>query len=278
MTFRTSPRLQAFTLVELLVVIGIITVLLAILLPALNAARERARRIKCASNLHQIDLALRTYAQDNRGRYPRGIYDPSAPHTAFSPTPMDRVRRGPNDTTAPLFLLVRFRLATLDVFVCPSSNQVKDTLDGKPLEQVWNFTPSYGAQPFGSTLSYSLADPVPYTGTDSPPKSYRPPPNVAPDFAVAADRNDSLEAFLASAPNPSPDVIRAANSSNHGQAGQNVLYNDGHVIWSSTPLCGHNYDNIFDGDGFQGTRSSDTPAHKDDSVLLPSWFLWRVGH
>ena len=65
-----SARKHGFTLTELLVVIGIAAIIAAILFPVFASARRKARMTECASNLHQIGLALHQYANDNDGDYP----------------------------------------------------------------------------------------------------------------------------------------------------------------------------------------------------------------
>ena len=67
---RRGQPLHGFTLVELLVVIGVIALLIALLLPALNKARESAKRVACASNLRQWGQICYLFANDHRGTFP----------------------------------------------------------------------------------------------------------------------------------------------------------------------------------------------------------------
>src|SRR5688572_11458569 len=68
-SFSTASR--AFTLVELLVVIGIIAVLISFLMPALSKARQSVKKVNCASNMRQTYLGLYLYANENKGWFPR---------------------------------------------------------------------------------------------------------------------------------------------------------------------------------------------------------------
>lgn len=73
-TRRTKP---GFTLVEVLVVVGVIAILISLLLPALSKARQTARQIQCLSNVRQIAAANLMYASDNKGSLPALIFDGS---------------------------------------------------------------------------------------------------------------------------------------------------------------------------------------------------------
>ena len=70
---RILKRKKGFTLIELLVVIAIIAILAAMLLPVLAAAKRRAQRINCVSNLRQVNIAMRIWEGDNGNAYPMAV-------------------------------------------------------------------------------------------------------------------------------------------------------------------------------------------------------------
>src|SRR5687768_4496320 len=113
MTVNRKPS-KGFTLVELLVVIGIIALLISILLPSLNRAREQANRVKCASNLRQIGQGIQMYANENKGNFPRTYFDPGLADSiadttgatqpkSFSETPGQAGPVQKNNVTSSLF-------------------------------------------------------------------------------------------------------------------------------------------------------------------------------
>jgi prepilin-type N-terminal cleavage/methylation domain-containing protein/prepilin-type processing-associated H-X9-DG protein len=90
-------RHRGFTLVELLVVIGVISLLIAILLPALNAARRQAQRVQCLSNIRQVDLWLMFYRNDNNRHMLPPYYQGSPGNYASpaAPDPLELPYTGP---------------------------------------------------------------------------------------------------------------------------------------------------------------------------------------
>src|SRR4029079_16668098 len=85
----SNPLHRGFTLVELLVVIAIIGVLVALLLPAVQAARESARRMSCTNYMRQLGLAVHNY-HDTNGVFPASVYGYKAcdPGAGVTPDPL----------------------------------------------------------------------------------------------------------------------------------------------------------------------------------------------
>ena len=272
-----KPRFRAFTLVELLVVIGLIALLIGILIPVLGSVREKANRLKCANNLRQIGQAEMAYTIDNKEQYPRVIAAIGYAIYFTGPRESDPFNNTwPNDVTAAIFLLVRNHYLATDLFLCPSSTQQQDVVLNLatnipiPPTQRSNFNDT---KPYGSTLSYCFANPYEADPIDYPEeRSFRHSPSAPAQNAIAADRNDGLDRWKSTNPAAPKSDMEMMNSQNHRGKGQNVLFNDGHVSWCDNPFVGYNRDNIYTRDGpplppFAARKHS--PAHRYDSNLGP---------
>jgi prepilin-type N-terminal cleavage/methylation domain-containing protein/prepilin-type processing-associated H-X9-DG protein len=130
-SLRSRPDRSGFTLVEVLVVITVIGMLVALLLPAVQAARESSRRIQCASNLKQLALACHNYA-DVYGTFPIGIpqmYDPDPALNFFGQSQSIFVSMLDQLDQQPLFNAVNF---SRSIFASANS-----TVFGTGLEVLW---------------------------------------------------------------------------------------------------------------------------------------------
>src|SRR5688572_21295406 len=130
----------AFTLVELLVVIGIIAVLVGMLLPSLPRARENANRRVCASNVRQFCQALHMYANDNRGWF----FEPGNARSYLQVTNPAMPQAGPWDNSGETHkrydvqtmhpavrdMLINEYKMTPEIFFCPSNRPENPTLPG----------------------------------------------------------------------------------------------------------------------------------------------------
>src|ERR1051325_7998668 len=135
MNTEQSPRSRAFTLVELLVVIGIIALLISILLPSLGKARESAQQVACASNLRQLYTASQMYSMTYNGYI--------LPSRITSGVGTAQVYWCGSDVLGPLFGLTRGTTQDIanriaKMLDCPSNPRPKDPASGLSIDYTYN--------------------------------------------------------------------------------------------------------------------------------------------
>ncbi|UCF44500.1 MAG: type II secretion system protein [Planctomycetota bacterium] len=295
---------KAFTLVELLVVIAIIALLMGVLMPALAKVRQIAYRMVCGTNLSGIAKAMLIYSNDNQEEYPKGGYADSGwskDGELQNWADQDGKQWGKPGSdvtiTCSFYLLIRYSDVTPKQFVCKGDvgTRVFSLSDVEPsalqpevddVTMVWDFGKQQDTKPKywpGQYCTYSYH--MPYDESDERP-GFPIDPGSNPASPLCADRNPYLDKNAApwlegkdckgdadeDAPTwqPPPDSYyydphKTGNSACHQREGQNVLFNDGHVLFAKYPNVGITNDNIW-----KRWTSTDAPQTAEEWEVLPT--------
>jgi len=277
-------RTRGFTLIELLVVIAIIALLVSILLPSLNRARELAKRAICGSNLHGVGQAFALYQSENQDKWPWLKVTDYNQETGTLYHTAPGTNDGARGITALLFMLVREGQGT-SLFCCPSDGNASKEEEVKHDEggdQVYNWdfgpTEASGERPGHKKCSYSFQAPL-YKGGSMSGNGVSG--RSRGGLIIMADKTPQYEVTNGASVQPqawndsmTEQQIREGMSKNHSNGEViNTLFADSHVAKWKRADVGIEQDNIYGASGIDGPSrgaSFDWSKHidEDDTFLV----------
>ena len=216
--FKKNKDMPAFTLIELLVVIAVIAILAAMLLPALSTAKQRAWTISCTSNLHQIGLGMKMFADDNGELYPEsgtyiqwGQIDPVAPPAGSG--------------KASWMEQIYSYISNTNVYRCPGNVQLSKALQG-PFNYFNGCNGAFlMAGRFAAVKGTSLMFPSAFVlGGDT--AGIKGTTGLLTFYPDDADKDDYTQNCVGGAADPSITEAWQIHSK-----GQNIMFADGHSKW-----------------------------------------------
>ena len=207
-TARGACLLHGFTLIELLIVVGMISVLISLLLPAVQAAREAARRTHCSNNMRQIGLAVHQFCNTHDGRFPETM------HTLVDA----------DEKKSWIYTLGPYVENVDEIRICPDDPQNDERLRGKLTSYVLN---DYVTVPRGGAILSLYKLPaasrtiLAFEASDNLPLSFYHEHIHAKSWFKTSNVRDGRVW----------DALQEEIQTDRHTAGANYLYADGHVSW-----------------------------------------------